>query len=144
MDWIMKNRWYNYTRLSEEEKKEYHKNYMINLRNNKRDYLLKIKRWLLWRYIKEELVFNKEDIGYIKSIPDYEFKNKKTSMKIMTRQKLIDMYDLPKWCNNIMNMVNYLSEKKSDEQIQKAKEAINISNKESYLSNLWLWKNMSN
>lgn len=68
MNWIIKNRWHNYTSLSKEEKKKYHREYEKKYRENKTRYYLSIKRWLLGRYIDEKKCFNKIDLKYIKSI----------------------------------------------------------------------------
>ncbi len=58
-------RWYN--RLTEEEKKTYHRDYSRQARKNKQLYYLRTQRWMLWRYIDEKQVFSSEDIKYIKS-----------------------------------------------------------------------------
>ena len=68
MDWIMKNRWHNYTTLSKEEKREYHREYEKKYREEKTRYYLSIKRWLLWRYVDEKKCFNKEDYLYLKQL----------------------------------------------------------------------------
>ena len=57
-----------YNRLTEEERKTYHRDKMRQIRKEKRNYYLRFMRWMPWIYVNEKLIFNENDMKYIKSI----------------------------------------------------------------------------
>lgn len=57
-----------YHRLTEEERKTYHRDKMRKYRKEKREYHLQVLRWVLWRYIDEKKIFNAGDYKYLNNI----------------------------------------------------------------------------
>lgn len=57
-----------YKNMTPEEKRVYHREKMKQTRDSKREYYLRVMRWLPWRYIDESRLFNENDLLYIKSL----------------------------------------------------------------------------